>query len=260
MKKTYYYIYETTNLINGKTYIGQHITENLDDGYLGSGRALLRAIKKYGKINFRKEILLFAANLTALNFMEKCLVTLDYIEDHANYNMREGGGSRGSPSQLTRLKLSISNRASSKLKGVRISEERRLKMIGRGLGKKDSPETLRKKSLAQRGLKKPRSEQNLEKWRKIKKEHGKCWDLSPETRVKMSGKTPSQDTIRKRSEALRMKISPLQKEKILSLLVAGTSQRKIAQLLNFKSRTPIARIAKELREKERTDINQYISD
>jgi hypothetical protein len=43
----HYIIYKTTNNINGKYYIGQHITDNLDDGYIGSGRRLKIARKKY---------------------------------------------------------------------------------------------------------------------------------------------------------------------------------------------------------------------
>ena len=49
------YIYKTTNLINGKIYVGKSLY--LPDGYLGSGLRLSGAIKKYGKNNFRREIL-----------------------------------------------------------------------------------------------------------------------------------------------------------------------------------------------------------
>lgn len=50
-----WYIYRTTNLINGKDYIGQHLDHG--DEYWGSGTMLKRALKKYGKENFKKEIL-----------------------------------------------------------------------------------------------------------------------------------------------------------------------------------------------------------
>ena len=50
----YYTIYKITNLINDKIYIGQHTTENLVDSYMGSGRNIKYAIKKYGKQHFLK--------------------------------------------------------------------------------------------------------------------------------------------------------------------------------------------------------------
>jgi hypothetical protein len=50
-----HYIYKTTNLINGKIYIGKRSHENPEkDRYLGSGRVLIQAIKKYGRENFKK--------------------------------------------------------------------------------------------------------------------------------------------------------------------------------------------------------------
>ncbi len=48
-------VYMTTNLINGKKYIGRDSWNKYN--YLGSGKALVKAIKKYGKENFKKEIL-----------------------------------------------------------------------------------------------------------------------------------------------------------------------------------------------------------
>ena len=50
-----YIVYETTNLINGKYYIGVHRKNGKN--YLGSGKILIYAIKKYGRDNFMREIL-----------------------------------------------------------------------------------------------------------------------------------------------------------------------------------------------------------
>lgn len=55
------YIYITTNLINGKRYLGQRKTPigktPQSDNYLGYGTLLLSAVKKYGKENFSKEVI-----------------------------------------------------------------------------------------------------------------------------------------------------------------------------------------------------------
>jgi len=78
-------IYKTTNLINGKFYIGQD-SKN-DPTYLGSGKLLNRAIKKYGRENFVKEILIECDNKDELNQQEIFLISkLKPI-----YNIAKGG-------------------------------------------------------------------------------------------------------------------------------------------------------------------------
>lgn len=77
-------------MINGKTYIGRHSTNNMHDGYLGSGKLLLRAISKYGKNHFRLIPLCFFDSYEELVEEEKFLVTKDYCSDPKNYNLSEG--------------------------------------------------------------------------------------------------------------------------------------------------------------------------
>ena len=69
--KQYNYIYLITNKINGKIYIGKHSTDNLNDGYMGSGLIIKRAIAKDGKDNFTKEYLAFCDSEDTLNYLEK---------------------------------------------------------------------------------------------------------------------------------------------------------------------------------------------
>lgn len=83
----FYTIYKITNIINGKYYIGKHQTKNLDDGYMGSGKLLKRAIEKHGVENFKKEILHIFDNEVDMNLKEKELV----IISESTYNLNEGG-------------------------------------------------------------------------------------------------------------------------------------------------------------------------
>lgn len=89
--KKYHYIYKTINLINDKYYIGVHSTNNLEDGYLGSGTAITEAIQKYGESNFKKEILEFFECPEDKWLAEIKYVTLDVVRDPNSYNQACGG-------------------------------------------------------------------------------------------------------------------------------------------------------------------------
>lgn len=87
----FHFIYKITNTINGKFYIGRHSTDNIDDGYMGSGTAIQRAIKKYGKKNFIKEILEYTNSFDDLVLLENQYITKDLILSEDCYNMSPGG-------------------------------------------------------------------------------------------------------------------------------------------------------------------------
>lgn len=86
--KIFYIVYKTTNLINGKFYVGIHRTPFIDDGYMGSGKLLKRAIKKYGIDNFHKEILFICSSEQEMSLREKILVVPD---PEISYNLVPGG-------------------------------------------------------------------------------------------------------------------------------------------------------------------------
>lgn len=100
-----YIIYKITNLINNNIYIGQHATEDVDDDYMGSGVALNKAIKKYGKENFIKEILYIYNSREEANEKEKELVDAEFIEREDVYNLIEGGMFCSASSKLGTLGL-----------------------------------------------------------------------------------------------------------------------------------------------------------
>ena len=89
--KRHHFIYKTTNLINGKYYIGMHSTNNLEDGYLGSGKKLRRSINKYGIENFKCEILEFLTDRDSLAKREKEIVNDELLKDTMCMNLKEGG-------------------------------------------------------------------------------------------------------------------------------------------------------------------------
>lgn len=87
----YHFVYKTVNKANGKYYIGKHSTDDLNDGYLGSGTLLKKALKKYGKENFEREIICFCSSSEEVYAKEHEIVTQEIVNDPMSYNLRCGG-------------------------------------------------------------------------------------------------------------------------------------------------------------------------
>jgi len=151
--ETFHYVYLTTNLINGKQYVGDR-TCNCDpekDTYLGSGRPYFkRALKQYGKENFKKEILeFFPTRLEAFLSQEKYIKQYNTLVPNG-YNISPKGGHRlkGSMSEETKQKIGTANKIS--LKGKKQSNETIEKRNKSNIGKKRSKKALENMSNAQK--------------------------------------------------------------------------------------------------------------
>ena len=183
-----YYIYRITNKINGKTYVGQHKYKKLNDDYMGSGKLIRRAQKKYGMENFEKEILYSRIQYkTTADDVERFAIAKERALGKAEYNIADGG-------QGGNLGEEVNKKLSEVHKGKHLSEEhkRRISEYRKGKpscmkGKHHSEESKQKMS---------------ESW-----EYDK--HFTEETKRKMSeahkGYSFSEETKRKKSDSMKGK-------------------------------------------------------
>lgn len=113
-------VYLTTNLINGKKYLGK--CAHKKQYYLGSGIALKSAINKYGKQNFKKEILFEVETLNEAAEIEKRLsIEWNVTLDKNWYNLKPGGNGGSikgiAKSEETRKKISENRKGKTPQKG-----------------------------------------------------------------------------------------------------------------------------------------------
>jgi hypothetical protein len=105
-----HYIYKTTCNVTGKFYVGMHSTNNLDDGYMGSGKRLRYSIRKYGVENHIKEILEYYQTREELSKREREIVNKELIKEYLCMNLIVGGeGGRGFTSEEQKLNAIKSN-------------------------------------------------------------------------------------------------------------------------------------------------------
>lgn len=112
------YIYLTENLVNGKKYVGQHRSNIFHEWYHGSGRKIVQAIKKYGKENFKTEIIEWCYSREELDAQEIYWIDFyDAQESDEFYNIAACGNEADSytyndPEVQARLSKSRSEHAS----------------------------------------------------------------------------------------------------------------------------------------------------
>jgi len=87
----FYYLYEIKNIITNSIYVGVHKTSNMNDGYMGSGKVIQSAIKKYGIQNFSKTIIENFDNAEDMFSREKEIVNEEFLSRKDVYNLRRGG-------------------------------------------------------------------------------------------------------------------------------------------------------------------------
>ena len=182
-RKKYHFIYKTINLLSGRYYIGMHSTDNLNDGYLGSGTYLKRSINKHGKENHSIKILEFVNSREQLAAREKEIVSLQEIAKKECMNLKVGGeggfskeiqkiGSLAGNLEKTRLmkedpayRARIVGTISENMKRQFAEGKRTSFNVGQWIGKKHSEET--KKKIGAANSTKQKGEGNSQ--------FGKCW-------------------------------------------------------------------------------------
>ena len=239
----YGYIYKTTNLINGKIYVGQHKAEEFDTNYYGSGFILKQALEKYGKENFKCEILDWCIDKTELEVKEIYWIDkLNSCDNSIGYNVSAGGFTprfKGKNHPMYGKHHTTEAKEKNRIAhtGIKQSKETIEKRISPLRGKHLSEEHKQKISKANKG--RVFGDRLTADGRRKISEANKGKIMSAETRKKISvantGKKASAETIRRLSESHKGQIgywtgkcrNKRTKEKISKTLSAPRPNRKI---------------------------------
>jgi hypothetical protein len=148
--RKHHIIYKTTCLVTGKYYIGMHSTNDIDDGYLGSGHVLKLSINKYGELLHTREILEFVDTREHLRQREAVLIEKVLRVDPLCMNAHPGGSygwehrvglspwNKGKTcvNEETRRKMSLSKKGKpSPRLGAKLTDETKRKLREAHIGR-----------------------------------------------------------------------------------------------------------------------------
>lgn len=218
------YIYKTTNLVNGKIYIGKKRGE-FTASYKGSGKYLKNALNKYGKDNFSVEVIEYCENLDSQNERERYWIAYYRSLNTPMYNIADGGDGGDLVSCLSdedRKKFSDCISRSNKEgrignKGKHLTPEHKRKIGEGNKGKVHSEEWVNKQREAVRGKTPWNKGLTIEdeRVRKYVRKPG-VFHHSEESKLKMSRKLKGRKVNIKDKDAWRANLSKSHKGKKLS--------------------------------------------
>lgn len=219
--KEMWILYQTTNLINKKIYVGVHKCNNtvISKCYLGSGKALKPAIKKYGRENFTR-VTLAEFNCGGEAYLaETVMVNEEFIKRSDTYNMKIGGLGCIATSE-------IRAKQSAAAKGRKHTEETKAKLSVAQTGRKHSEEHKSKVRAFQTG--RVRSEETKAKMSASQK--GKV--ISEEQKVKLIaaniGKTHTEETKAKMRAASHYSKPVMIKSKYYTSITLAAQAEKVS--------------------------------
>lgn len=236
----YGFVYITTNNINGKRYIGQKKFKRGWKYYFGSGVSLIRAVNKYGKDNFSREIIAVSYNKEDLNRLE-----ISFIKSHNAVNSRDyyniafggEGGNSGKPlSKESRKKMRDARIGKpNPMQGKHHSEETKLKMseIQKSkihVGKPHSEETKLKMSKSQKG----RITSEVTK-QKISNSKTGTSRASPTTETRLKIRESNMKVTQEQVKEIREKYATGKYNKSMLAVEYNVSSRTIGNIINFKN-------------------------
>lgn len=174
-------IYKITNQLTNRFYIGMH-TGYPEDGYFGSGKRLKAEIKKYGKENFKKEILEIVPTRKDLELREAQIVDDALLANPLCLNLKNGGEGGGKlwNEEHRRKWIDAGRSTPERMRKINATIAERKRLVpgyAEAIAKKQSSSMLGKQTF----LGKKHSEETKQKMRKPKNvgeansQFGTCW-------------------------------------------------------------------------------------